>query len=376
MTARSGFRSRSPARRASGIASTIAVVVLSASPVMTQEPAAPTPAAPAPAKPKGQPQRIDRVIATVNDAAIMESTLRAAIAGRRNAMEAQLQRQLLPQEERALIGFALNKELERHQLAQSAKTLGILPPERVEALLQDEIQRGVAERVRDVGSWQQFTDELQRTGSWRSYMRRERVQTLSNFARQIAVGLRMQKQDNLFLTPKMMRDVWRRQTTGEFAGNNRFVSPASAVIELVHFAGEDAEKLANAARKLWTEKDMGAKDLLAALPGATPSNSSAIEALTVTPAAREDLAAPEIADFALAGPEGAVSAPIPVADGTRMVVRIRFYTAARNAEFSDPEVQRQLRIICMNAIEEGFIRQALARAQTRTQIWLSPELRR
>lgn len=375
MTARSGFRSGSRARRASGIASTLAFVVLTASSVLTQEPAAPTPAAPAPAKPRGQPQRIDRVIATVNDAAIMESTLRAAIAGRRNAMLA-TGRPVTPDVERGLIAWALNEELQKHQLAQSAKTLGILPPERVEALLQDEIQRGVAERVRDVGSWQQFTDELQRTGSWRSYMRRERVQTLSNFARQIAVGLRMEKQDNLFLTPKMMRDVWRRQTTGEFAGNNRFVSPASAVIELVHFAGEDADKLANAARKLWTEKDMSAKDLLGALPGSTSSNSSAIEALTVTPAAREDLAAPEIADFALAGPEGAVSAPIPVADGTRMVARIRFYTPARNAEFSDPDVQRELRAICMDAIKAGFIRQALSRAQTRTQIWLAPELTR
>ena len=83
----------------------------------------------------------------------------------------------------ALMGVALKEELEKHQLAQSAKSLGILPPERVEQLLEDELQRGVAERVRDVG----VLDELGEAGP--GVVEGPRVDALID-AREVGAGVR------------------------------------------------------------------------------------------------------------------------------------------------------------------------------------------
>ncbi|MCR9244597.1 MAG: SurA N-terminal domain-containing protein [bacterium] len=327
-------------------------------------------------RPKGpsRPVLVDRVVATVNDGAIMFSTVLAGASSKIRTAQEMLGRRLQREEFRVFLLRELEGLVNDHSLAQSAKSLGFATPEQIEQLFADELRREEAANVRDFGTWQKFSQELERTNrTWQTYMREQRTEKLALFAKEFAVNMRMKKQENLFLTPRMLRETYERETTGDKAGNNKFIHGAGAAVALIAFRGPKARDLAAAASIVWATSEMSAEALIEQTSGAK-GFASALRPLTVTDESRDSLASAELADFALAGPRGAVS---PVIDngGAILLGKIITYRAPRNGRFEDPEVQLELRQMCMESVRGEFLQQALKRASTRTEVWRTPEFR-
>jgi len=258
---------------------------------------------------------VDTVIATVNDAAIMLSTIRTQTAGTILAAERSIGRPLRTPEILTVFASALDREVERHSLAQSAKSFGIATPEQVEQLFSDEMKREEAEQVRDLGTWQEFSRELQRQGrTWQTYWREQRVEKMFQFAQDFAIRMRMQKQSNLFLTPKMLRETYRRE-------KGRFVHGAEAEIAIAIFTGPQAAEHAATAAAKWAQEDISPRQLINGIDGATGTALPVVS--HVTDSSREALAS-EMVDFALAGPLNQVSQPMPAGNGFH-VVKITAY---------------------------------------------------
>ena len=310
-----------------------------------------------------RPVRVDTVIATVNDAAIMLSRVRSAVDARAKGLGIELGRPLQQAEIMTLYRAFLDREIERHSLAQSAKSFGFATPEQVEQLFADEMKREEAAQVRDFGTWQNFSRELERTGrTWQTFMREERVRTMSELAREFAVTVRLQKQRNLFLTPRMMRETYQRNVA-------HFVHDAEAEVHVIQFRGADAEAHARQAKAVWTDPTLIPPQVIDSITGAS---ATALRPMVVTRGS-ESLP-PELVEFALAGPEGNISEPLHHADGI-WLAKVNAYRPARNGVFEDPEVQIELRNLCMQSVENEFLKQALERAANRTEVWKTPELR-
>lgn len=320
-----------------------------------QEPGAPGIA------PKQPPVLVDTVVATVNDAAIMLSTLRTATAGRIDAIEAQLDRKLRPPEVMSLLSQALDYEVDRHSLAQSAKSFGIATPEQVEQLFADEMKREEAEQVRDLGTYQEFSRELQREGrTWQTYWREKRVEKMAEFAKDFAIRMRMQKQRNLYLTPKMLRETYRREI-------GRFIRGAEAELSILVFRGTDAERHARAAAATWALQDLAPAQLVEKAKAAGALATALPPLRGIREGSRAELAE-ELVDFALAGPLGQVSPPLAIGGGFH-VAKVTAFSAARDGRFEDAEVQLELRAICLESVIGEFTKQALDRASDRTEVW-------
>jgi len=130
-----------------------------------------------------RPVRIDEVVATVNDAAILRSTIVDSVRGDVNDLMQRLRRPLHQAEIQGLMARALDVEIQRHALAQSAKSFGVASPEQVEQFVKTELDRDEAERVRDFGTELAYSRELQRKSrDWQTYQREQRVEKLHGLA--------------------------------------------------------------------------------------------------------------------------------------------------------------------------------------------------
>jgi len=301
---------------------------------------------------------IDRVIATVNDSAILLSELRGLAAGQVNALEQRLGRPLSPQETEAAYREVLLPLIEKHAMAQAARTFGILPPEQVEAIFKSELAREEAEQMRDYGTWQQFSKDLELSGrTWQSYVRERRVEKLRDLAEEVAVQMRLAQQRNLYVTPRMLWEAWQEYQS-EFRRGPR------ADVGIVSFEGPDGEAHANTAAARWREETVAPQELLEQLnlPRATAQVRRDLSE------ASRGKVADEIVDFALPGPLHAVSPPFRLGNAWR-VAKVLNHAPARNANFEDAEVQTLLRQLCQRGVEDALKRQAVERAMQRTEYW-------
>jgi hypothetical protein len=301
---------------------------------------------------------IDRVIATVNDSAILLSELRGLAAGQVAALEQRLGRPLSAQETELAYREVLLPLIEKHAMAQAARTFGILPPEQVEAIFNSELAREEAEQMRDYGTWQQFSKDLELSGrTWQSYVRERRVEKLRDLAEEVAVQMRLAQQRNLYVTPRMLWEAWQEYQS-EFRRGPR------ADVGIVSFEGPDGEANASAAAAQWRELTVSPQELLDRLnlPRATAQVRRDLSE------ASRGKVADEIVDFALPGPQHAVSAPFRLGSAWR-VAKVLNHAPARNANFEDAEVQALLRQICQRGVVESLKRQAVERAMQRTEYW-------
>lgn len=297
---------------------------------------------------------IDGVIATVNDSAILASTLRMIAVGKIRSRMAEFGA-LSNGDREAIFRDVLEAEIDRHRMAQSAKSLGPMAPEQVEQIVQGELDRDRQAQVRDLGSVLGLSQELKRVGrTWPTLEREQRIDKQYEIAKDLAIGRRLARQTNLFLTPRMLRETYEKN-------RDHFVRPGAAKVVQVRFAGASAKANADAGAELWRqETQLDARQLAAKFPDAAAIGEVVATSLST------DLAA--VTEFALAGPEGAVSAPQPLG-GAFLVAKVTAHVPARNGTFEDAGVQQEVRELCYRQVIREFELQAMDRARERTEVW-------
>jgi len=300
--------------------------------------------------PSPPPVLVDKVVATVNDSAILHSELLTLTEGTIRTKEA-TGRRLRPEEQQRIYEDELRKRIDEHTWAQAAKTFGYWPPEQVEAWFQRELERDEQNQVRDLGSYQAFSRELQNANkTWPTYVREQRVDKMADIAKSLSIGRRMQQQSNLYITPRMMRETYEE-------AKRLFVHEAQANVALVKFTGDDRLTNAEKAAAMWRSEDLSSRALAQRFPGAIGIDTMAAAALV-----------PELASFALAGPVDRVSDPIE-ANREVLIAKIVLFAPARNGKFEDEDVQEQLRRLCERGVQDVFTQQALDRARQRSEVW-------
>lgn len=332
------------------ILATVALTAPAALPA--QQAAAPAPNT-QPAQPSARAEKlfVDSVIASVNDSAILQSrlfmTTRPVIAGK----EAELQQPLTDRQIQELILRDLNSVIGDYQMAQAARSFGNIPAERFDSIVDDLVERDKEDLRRDLGDYAAVSRELREDGeTWQSYTRGKRIEKMQMIAEQLAIADRLRKQQNLHLTPRMLRETYQKH-------RSRYVFPAAAVLDMVVFVGADAKNKAREASTWWRTGPHTSREVANRVGG--------------TPLPPEDASKllPNLREFALAGPTGNVSEPLP-RGAAFVVARIREFHEGRNGSFSDPDVQADVRRIARGAVQQEFHLQALNRARDRTEVWI------
>ncbi|MEC8252980.1 MAG: peptidylprolyl isomerase [Planctomycetota bacterium] len=328
----------------------LGVALCGASELVAQRRAAPPP-----------PKRlfVDSVVASVNDSAILQSKLFATASGSILGAEAQAGRPLAREEIEQMITRDLRSLISDYQMAQAARSFGNLPPDRFDMILESQLEQDKEDRRRDLGGWGELSAELERTGqTWRTYADSQRMEKLQMLAEQFSIYERLRKQSNLYLTPRMLRDTYAQY-------RDQFVRKAMAQVSMVTFRGPDAAKRAKEASDVWADQVLTARELADRFGPATPLLSMRAKSLQ-----------PRIRDFALQGPVGNVSDPIPRSNGLVDVVKVMQFLPARDGKFTDPDVQADIRRIASDQVLREFREQALNRARQRTEVWIYQNGRR
>lgn len=344
--------------------------VAAAVPLRAQDPATPAQPMPAPTAPRtaqdplASALLLDRVVATVNDAVVLQREILAATVPQIDSAERARGGPLSPGERRQVFVRTLTSKIDQHTLAQAAVTLGILPPERVESYFQERLQEEERELVRKLGTLQAVTEEQARQGrNWEAFVREERVDKLSALTSAMAVQTRLNNQSNLFITPRMMRTFYR-ENLGEF------VRDARAVLGIVTFVGADANAAATAAAEIWRTEELSPEELAKRFEA---RGALAPQAVLIDDAARKERRRDQV-EFALKGPAGTVSLPMADEVGVRLW-KVLDHAASRKDSFEDPEVQKQIREHLEQRTRDRLLDQTLKRAKERTQVWQPEDLR-
>ena len=296
---------------------------------------------------------VDSVVATINDSSILYSEVRTAAAG--DIRRLQQERGSVPpavveQVRKQQLGSLVRK----YQLAQSAKTLGLAPPEQVEAWFRSELERTKQEQIRDLGSYTEFGRALKDQGrTWQTVEREQRIEVMHDIARGLTVGQRLQ-QANL-VTPRMMREAFQE-------AKGLFQHAAFARVTMLVFTGPDAAAVASEAAAAWATSPLPSRDMAGKFKGSRPLPELDANDLDAQFAA--------VQRFALEGPEQRVATPIEL-NGSLYVAKITEFHAASNGQFEDAAVQEKLRLLLDRVLSEEFMREAQERANVRTEVWIS-----
>jgi hypothetical protein len=306
---------------------------------------------------------IDEVVGTVNDAAILRTTLDKAVSGSIRGREQELGRPLTDQEAMQLRRQALTKLVDEHSMAQAARTLGVVPPARVEEIVQDGLKRATREQIRQLGSELRFTQELKDNGqSWPTWERDQRLRIMSELAEGIAVWGRLQQQRNLYITPRMMREFY-------YKNRLHFEHPATATVARIGFIVDtDRDKVLASAREaaeLWRKEPLSSTDLAARCKGARPQ----ADLIDLCPEIPPPGVPQDVIQFA-ASPAGTVSDPVMVGDSSIFVMKVVDRREGVHCSFEDPATQAEIR----RALEQNVVnmvrREAVQRSRDRTYIWM------
>lgn len=307
---------------------------------------------------------IDRVVACINDAVILNSDILTLIEG--YVRTARLDRPLERHELRLLYEQKLGEQIDEHALSQAAKTLGMLTPEHVEAIVQQQLRRKEQEQEEQLGSMQRTTDELIRQGrTWEDYEREQRVAIQALLTRQLTVAERLRNQRTLFITPRMMREYYRNNRL-------RFVHDGFGHVGKITLPDEETARRAAAT---WKEEPLSPHELVARFlaEGALAPEHHLVDPL------RKDVLTEDLYEFGRAGPAGRVSEPIPRHRNGRLlgyqVMKVLEHVPARNAPFEDEEVQAEIRNELLHQVEDYLLEEAIQRARERTHVWRAPDLR-
>ena len=299
---------------------------------------------------------IDRVVATVNDTVILYSELKTLSSGEERTAEIQKGGKLTLPELRIIQTRNLQELINRAALAQAAKTLGVLPPERVEEIFQEMLEDDRKQQIRDFGTLMKFSEELQKTNrTWETYERDQRLAKLSDLTKQMAVYGRLQNQRGLFITPRMMRQ--------HFARNQVQMAEKRAKLAIIAFPGTTTLAAANEAAEAWRQapstpselatqfRDRGAREL-------------GVHMINDKSTANRPL---KMVQFALAGPINNVQ--VVPQDASIQVWKITDYSGGTTRSFDDPTLQVDIRRILERQVVNFLTNQTIQRARERTEPW-------
>ena len=307
---------------------------------------------------------LDRVMATVNDAVILNREVLALTLGQIRTAEQERGRQLPIGEKRALMQRNLNSKIDQHALAQGAITLGIFPPDRVESIFQDQMRDEERELVRKLGTLQAVTEEQARQGrNWETFVREQRVDKMSSLTRAMAINTRFNNQRNLFITPRMMRTFYRENL-------KEFERGSLAVLGSVAFSGPGARQAAQDAAEVWKKELLSPQELAARFE---KSGALAPEVLRIDEESKQTRRQDQV-EFALAGPKDKVSDPIEGGSGFRLW-KVLEYEPPKKVPFDSPEVQKLIRDLLEQRIQDRLLEQTRRRAKERTHVWQPADLR-
>ncbi len=308
---------------------------------------------------------LDRVVATVNDAVILQREILTLTVSEIRAREQERGGPLSAGERSQIFFRNLEGRIDEHALAQAAGTLGLLPPERVEEIFQSQLLEEERDLVRKLGTLQRVTEEQARQGrNWETFVRDQRVSKLSDLTRSLAVQSRLNNQSNLFITPRMMRTFYLQNRA-------QFVRESRAVLGCVAFAGADAAAAAAAAKAVWEQEPLSPEGIVERF---SDRGAMAPETLLIDEAARKSRRPDQVA-FAMQGPAGLVSEPIEDTRAVRLW-KVLDFAEAREDRFEDPKVQALIRNLMEQQVYDRLLTQTRKRSRERTQVWQPPDLRR
>lgn len=333
-------------------------------------------ALPAQQPPAARPMLVDRVEAKVGDDAILYSQVMAAIQDDIKVREIERGRPLTPPELQSLFRQAKDALIDRNAMAQAAKTLGILPPERIEDILRERVAAAEAEEVRKFGTQTRFSQELSRENrTWESWRHDTRLLNELQLTRELTVGGRLQNQTNLFITPRMLREFYD-QHRGDYVYDARC---RVDVLRIDASGGLEAAKtVAAAAAAMWREQSIDSRQLAEKMQAQQASSGQPV--VPVSPAGgpyqvSADLRKtmrPALAEFFLgfadSHQQGDVSEPLQD-ENNLWLAKIVDRLEGRNSGFDDPEVQASLRHRLETLLIHHLTNEAIKRARDRTYVW-------
>jgi hypothetical protein len=304
---------------------------------------------------------VDGVVATVNDTVILQSELIAQVTGRIRTFEAQSGTKVTDAQREAFLQEARRQLIWRAAMAQGAKTLGIVPSQRVDEIVQDMMREDERQQQRDFGSLMRWSEAwAQQNLTYDSYEREQRTAKMYELTKQIAVNARLQNQFNLFITPRMMREAWRQRQPS--------LASTVAIVGVVGFGSRDdkTRALVAEAARVWRAEQLTPNELAARFRDRVAAIPMTVR---VASSNRPKELQPELIDFGLAGPLGNVSEPF-AAETSFQIWKVLDYAGGQQKSFDDPETQVQLRRMLEGQVVDKLQDDALRRCLERTQPWV------
>ncbi len=297
-------------------------------------------------------QPLDRVMATVNKKTILLSQLRPEFLARVAGLQESERRRLSTAEREQIMRRLLAQEVSRARLAEAAESLGNHDPARVRAWLDRAQKAEMDERIKKWGSLNKFHREMNRFGTSVFALEEEdRTRLRMQLARQDLLR-HIGDQQFLLVTPKEMHKLWKRVRP-------KRRRPPGTMVALVALApGSEPGEALDQAQKLardWAKGDATAQEI------ATRYGWTAVPDKKVTTTG-EDPAAAWIKEFAAGAGAGDVSKPVVRPNGSVWVHKALEKDPGDDYRFSDPAVQRSLRI----QIQDQKLRQIQMRQYRRS----------
>lgn len=300
---------------------------------------------------------VDRVVATVNDTVILYSELNTLASSELRVAETTKGSKLTDAERAFIINRNLQELINRAALSQAAKTLGVLPPDRVEDLLKGMLKDDEDQQIRDFGSMTAFSRALSESNrTWETWQREQRQSKLADLTKQIAVYGRLQNQRGLFITPKMMRQYLAR--------NQKAIEDQRAIVAIVGFSGPSAKEAAEQAAAAWRNEPLSPAELAKRFDA---RGAVDLGVLVLSQESRKDRPK-DLVDFALAGPINQVQ--VVDKSGIQQVWKVTDYAGGKKQSFDDPLVQADIRRNLEQQVVQYLTRETIRRARERTEPWM------
>ena len=291
-------------------------------------------------------------MATVNKKTILLSQLRPEFLARVEGLQVSERRSLSAAERLQIMRRLLEQEVQRAVVAEAAESLGNHDPARVRAWLDRAQKAEMDERIKKWGSLNKLSRELNRFGtSAFALEEQDRTRLKMALARQ-DLKRRIGDQQSLLVTPKEMHKLWKRVRP------KRRRPPGTMVAVVALAPGTEPGEALGQARKLardWAQGEATAQEI------ATRYGWTAVPDKKVT-TSDEDPAAAWIKEFAAGAGADDVSKPVVRQSGSVWVLKALEKDPGDDYRFSDPAVQRSLRI----QIQDEKLRQMQMRQYRRS----------